>query len=65
MERLVHLCQRAGYIFSGSSIYGGFANTYDYGPLGLLIKTTPAMRCWEVSPMCLAISFTSKYRSDA
>jgi glycyl-tRNA synthetase len=34
MEKLTALCKRRGFIFPGSEIYGGLANTYDYGPLG-------------------------------
>ena len=36
MEKLVALCKSRGFIFSGSEIYGGLANTWDYGPLGLM-----------------------------
>ncbi|MBI3952799.1 MAG: glycine--tRNA ligase [Candidatus Doudnabacteria bacterium] len=34
MEKLISLCKRRGFIFPGSEIYGGLANSYDYGPLG-------------------------------
>ena len=34
MEKIVALCKRRGFIYPGSEIYGGLANTYDYGPLG-------------------------------
>ena len=34
MEQIVTLCKGRGFIFSGSEIYGGLANTWDYGPLG-------------------------------
>lgn len=34
MEKIVSLCKRRGFIFPGSEIYGGLANTYDYGPVG-------------------------------
>lgn len=34
MEKIVSLAKRRGFIYSGSEIYGGLANTYDYGPLG-------------------------------
>ena len=34
MEKIVSLCKRRGFIFPGSEIYGGLANSYDYGPLG-------------------------------
>ena len=38
MEKLVNLCKARGYIYPGSEIYGGLANTWDYGPLGVEIK---------------------------
>lgn len=38
MEKLVNLCKQYGFIFSGSEIYGGLANTWDYGPLGAELK---------------------------
>ena len=38
METLVSLCKNRGFIYSGSEIYGGLANTWDYGPLGVELK---------------------------
>jgi glycyl-tRNA synthetase len=38
MEKMVNLCKQYGFIFQGSEIYGGLANTWDYGPLGALLK---------------------------
>ena len=38
METLVALCKNRGYIYPGSEIYGGLANTWDYGPLGTELK---------------------------
>ena len=38
MEKLVNLCKQYGFIFQGSEIYGGLANTWDYGPLGTRLK---------------------------
>src|SRR3989344_1580636 len=35
LEKIVNLCKRRGFIFPGSEIYGGLANSYDYGPLGV------------------------------
>ena len=35
---LLHMLRRRGFVWPGSSIYGGFANTYDYGPLGTQMK---------------------------
>src|ERR687888_375409 len=38
LQKLVALCKRRGFVFPSAEIYGGFANTYDYGPLGALLK---------------------------
>ena len=38
MEKLVNFCKQYGFIFQGSEIYGGLANTWDYGPLGAELK---------------------------
>ena len=38
MEKVVALCKGRGFIFPGSEIYGGLANTWDYGPLGARMK---------------------------
>ncbi len=38
MEKIISLCKRRGFVFQGSEIYGGLAGTYDYGPLGTLLK---------------------------
>ena len=38
MEKIVGLCKNRGYIYPGSEIYGGLANTWDYGPLGAELK---------------------------
>ncbi len=38
MEKIVSLCKRRGFVFPGSEIYGGLAGTYDWGPLGSLLK---------------------------
>ena len=38
MEELVNYCKQYGFIFQGSEIYGGLANTWDYGPLGSRLK---------------------------
>ncbi len=46
MEELVNYCKQYGYIFQGSEIYGGLANTWDYGPLGSRLKNT-VKDCWR------------------
>ena len=38
MEDIVNFCKQYGFIFQGSEIYGGLANTWDYGPLGARLK---------------------------
>ncbi|MBR3152460.1 MAG: glycine--tRNA ligase [Clostridia bacterium] len=38
MEKIVNLCKNRGYIYPGSEIYGGLANSWDYGPLGSELK---------------------------
>lgn len=38
MQKIVSLAKRRGFVFQGSEIYGGLAGTYDYGPLGALLK---------------------------
>ena len=38
LEKVVSLCKRRGFIFPGSEIYGGLANSWDYGPLGVQLK---------------------------
>ena len=38
MEKMVNFCKQYGFIFQGSEIYGGLANTWDYGPLGSRLK---------------------------
>ncbi|MDO4399210.1 MAG: glycine--tRNA ligase, partial [Candidatus Saccharibacteria bacterium] len=38
LENIVSLCKRRGFIFPGSDVYGGMAGTWDYGPLGIMLK---------------------------
>ena len=38
METIINLCKARGYVYPGSEIYGGLANTWDYGPLGVELK---------------------------
>lgn len=38
MEKIVALCKNRGFVFPGSEIYGGLANSWDYGPLGVEFK---------------------------
>lgn len=47
MEKLVALCKGRGFIFAGSEIYGGLANTWDYGPLGVELKNNVKKAWWK------------------
>ena len=47
MDKLVALCKNRGFIFSGSEIYGGLANTWDYGPLGVELKNNVKRAWWR------------------
>ncbi|MFZ2663887.1 MAG: glycine--tRNA ligase [Patescibacteria group bacterium] len=46
-QKIVALCKRRGFIFPGSEIYGGLANTYDYGPLGALMMRNIQNLWWD------------------
>jgi glycyl-tRNA synthetase len=46
MEKIVNLCKARGYIYPGSEIYGGLANTWDYGPLGVELKNN-VKKAWQ------------------
>ncbi len=45
MEDLVNYCKQYGFVFPGSEIYGGFANTWDFGPVGVELKNN-VKKCW-------------------
>ncbi len=47
MEKIVNLCRGRGYVYSGSEIYGGLANTWDYGPLGVEFKNNVKRAWWK------------------
>ena len=47
MDKLISLCKRRGFIFPGSEIYGGFANSWDYGPLGVELKNNIKKEWWR------------------
>ena len=47
MDKIVALCKGRGYIFPGSEIYGGLANTWDYGPLGVEFKNNVKKAWWK------------------
>ena len=45
MEKLVNFCKQYGFVFPGSDIYNGFANTWDFGPVGVELKNN-VKKCW-------------------
>ena len=47
-SKIVSLCKRRGFIFPGSEIYGGLANTYDFGPLGVEVLNSILDKWWNV-----------------
>lgn len=47
MEKIISLCKRRGFIFQGSEIYGGLSGTWDYGPLGVLLKRNLMDLWWK------------------
>ena len=47
LDEIVALCKRRGFIFPASEIYGGFANTYDYGHYGVLLKNNVKAEWWR------------------
>lgn len=49
MEKIVALCKRRGFIYPGSEIYGGLTGTWDYGPLGALLKKNIKDEWWKTN----------------
>ncbi len=47
MDKIVTLCKSRGFVFPGSEIYGGLANTWDYGPLGVELKNNVKRAWWK------------------
>lgn len=47
MDKIVSLSKRRGFIFQGSEIYGGLANTWDYGPYGVEVKNNVKKAWWK------------------
>lgn len=47
MEKIVALCKGRGYVYPGSEIYGGLANSWDYGPLGVEFKNNVKKAWWK------------------
>ena len=47
MDKIVAFCKNRGFVFQGSEIYGGFANTWDFGPLGVELKNNIKRAWWK------------------
>ena len=47
MDKIVSLCKRRGFVYPGSDIYGGLANSWDYGPLGVELKNNIKALWWD------------------
>ena len=47
MDKIVALCKGRGFVYSGSEIYGGLANSWDYGPLGVELKNNVKRAWWK------------------
>jgi len=51
MDKIVSLAKRRGFVFPGSEIYGGLANSWDYGPLGVELKNNIKRAWWQSTVM--------------
>ena len=47
MDKIVALCKNRGFVYAGSEIYGGLANAWDYGPLGVELKNNVKKAWWQ------------------
>ena len=47
MDKIISLAKRRGFVYPGSDIYGGLANSWDYGPLGVELKTNVKKAWWD------------------
>lgn len=47
IDKIISLCKRRGFVFPGSEIYGGLANSWDYGPLGVELKNNIKQLWWK------------------
>ncbi len=47
MEKIVNLCKNRGFVYPGSEIYNGFANTWDFGPVGVELKNNIKRAWWK------------------
>ena len=46
-DKVVKIAQSRGFVFNASSIYGGLRSSYDYGPLGVLLKNNIEKMWWK------------------
>src|SRR5581483_1059772 len=46
MDKIVSLCKRRGFVYPAAEIYGGFANSWDYGPLGVELRRNIRQAWW-------------------
>ena len=69
LDMIVNLCKNRGYVFPGSEIYGGLANSWDYGPLGVEFKNN-VKKAWlkkfvqesDYSPVFLLVRIAELFR---
>jgi len=68
LEQLVNYCKQYGFVFPGSEIYGGLANSWDYGPLGVQLKNNLKQAWWDQfvakNPMNIGIDSGILLHSD-
>lgn len=48
MDKIISLCKRRGFVFPGSEMYGGLANSWDYGPLGVELRNNVKKLWWRM-----------------
>ena len=59
MDKIIALCKNRGFVFAGSEIYGGLANSWDYGPLGVEFKNN-VKKAWLKNPVGIRIDEVEK-----
>ena len=69
MEKIVALAKARGFVYPGSEIYGGLANTWDYGNLGVELKNNVKRAWWQKfiqeSPYNVCLLYTSPSPRDS
>ena len=65
MDKIVALCKNRGFIFPGSEIYGGLANSWDYGPLGVEFKNNVKKAWWIKVLMTHIGGYPGRYAPEA